>query len=102
MKVVVAGGTGCLGTPLVSQLRTGGNDVSVLTRHSAAPGQATWSPDGTLGPWAKAVDGADVVINLAGESIAHRFFPVGFRAAARFCRMRLARSSSARLVGLRS
>lgn len=74
MKIVVAGGTGFLGTPLVSQLRAGGNDVSVLTRGPAAPGQITWSPDGTVGPWAIAIDGADAVINLAGESIAgHRW-----------------------------
>lgn len=74
MKVVVAGGTGFLGTPLVSQLRAGGNDVSVLIRQRAAPGQITWSPDGTAGPWAKAIDGAEAVINLAGESIAgHRW-----------------------------
>ena len=29
-----------------------------------------WTPDGTVGPWAAALDGADVVINLAGEPIA--------------------------------
>jgi hypothetical protein len=29
-----------------------------------------WSPDGSLGPWADAVNGAGAVINLAGESIA--------------------------------
>jgi hypothetical protein len=76
MKVIVAGGTGFLGTPLVSQLRASGNEVSVLTRRSAEPGQITWSPDGTLGPWAQAIDGADAVINLAGESIAgHRWTP---------------------------
>jgi uncharacterized protein len=74
MKIVVAGGTGFLGGPLVSQLRAGGNDVSVLTRGRAAPGQITWSPNGTIGSWATAIDGADVVINLAGESIAgHRW-----------------------------
>jgi uncharacterized protein (TIGR01777 family) len=74
MKIVVAGGTGFLGTPLVSQLRADGNDVSVLTRERPAPGQVMWSPDGTAGPWATVIDGADVVINLAGESIAgHRW-----------------------------
>ena len=72
MKIVVAGGTGFLGTPLVSQLRAGGNDVSVLTRGQAGAGLITWSPNGTIGPWAVAIDGADVVINLAGESIAGR------------------------------
>lgn len=74
MKVIVAGGTGFLGTPLVAQLRAAGNDVVVLTRGRAAPGEITWSPDGTVGPWATGIDGADAVINLAGESIAgHRW-----------------------------
>ena len=92
MKVVVAGGTGFLGTPLVSQLRNSGNDVSVLTRRSAGPGQITWSPDGTTGPWAEAVDGADAVINLAGESIAgHRWTPA-YKACIRDSRIRATRS----------
>jgi hypothetical protein len=29
-------------------------------------------PDGTIGPWAKIIDGSDVVVNLSGESIAPR------------------------------
>src|SRR5687767_8141787 len=74
MKIVVAGGSGFLGTPLVSQLRAGGDDVSVLTRGRGGPGRITWAPNGMIGPWATAIDGADVVINLAGESIAgHRW-----------------------------
>jgi len=74
MKVVVTGGTGFLGTPLVEQLRAAGNDVVVLTRRRAGPGQIAWLPDGTVGPWAGAIDGADAVINLAGEPIAgHRW-----------------------------
>lgn len=92
MKVVIAGGTGFLGTPLVSELRTSGNDVSVLTRRSAAPGLIRWSPDGTTGPWAEAIDGADAVINLAGESIAgHRWTPA-HKARIRDSRIRATRS----------
>jgi hypothetical protein len=92
MRVVVAGGTGFLGTPLVSHLRASGDDVSVLTRRSAAPGQITWSPDGTSGPWAQAIDGADAVINLAGESIAgHRWTPA-HKARIRDSRIRATRS----------
>ena len=92
MKVIVAGGTGFLGTPLVSQLRASGNEVSVLTRRSAEPGQITWSPDGTIGPWAKAIDGADAVINLTGESIAgHRWTPA-HKARIRDSRIRATRS----------
>ena len=50
-------------------------DVIVLTRQAAVAASgsvrfAAWTPDGTAGAWASAVDGADAVINLAGESIA--------------------------------
>lgn len=92
MKIIVAGGTGFLGTPLVSQLRASGNEVSVLTRRSAESGQITWSPDEAIGPWAKAIDGADAVINLAGESIAgHRWTPA-HKARIRDSRIRATRS----------
>lgn len=92
MRIVVAGGTGFLGTPLVSQLRADGNDVSVLTRGQAAPGQITWVPDGTVGSWATAVNGADAVINLAGESIAGRRWTSAHKARIRDSRILATRS----------
>ena len=70
MKVVVAGGTGFLGAPLVSRLTSEGHDVRVLSRRARGPRDISWTPDGTAGPWASALDDADAVINLAGESIA--------------------------------
>jgi uncharacterized protein (TIGR01777 family) len=83
MLVVIAGGTGFLGQPLVTALAAEGHGVTVLTRRSAlrdatqrpASGSITrvqWNPDGTAGPWSQALEGATVVINLAGESIAAR------------------------------
>jgi uncharacterized protein (TIGR01777 family) len=72
MRIVIAGGTGFLGAPLVSQLRARGNEVFVLTRGPASADRVTWVPDGTVGPWAHIVDGADAVVNLSGESIAGR------------------------------
>lgn len=76
MKVVIAGGTGFLGGALVGALQGGGHEVSVLTRRrtaSAAPARLLeWVPDGTAGTWASAIDGADAVVNLSGESIAAR------------------------------
>ena len=92
MKVVVTGGTGFLGTPLVAQLRTAGHDVVVLTRGRAAPGQVTWLADGTVGPWATAIDGADAVINLAGESIAGRRWTAAHKARIRDSRILATRS----------
>jgi uncharacterized protein (TIGR01777 family) len=78
MKIIVAGGTGFLGAPLGRALLQDGHHVVVLTRGApsaggpSAPRTVTWTPNGALGPWAGELDGAGVVVNLAGESIAER------------------------------
>ncbi|HET8773412.1 MAG TPA: DUF1731 domain-containing protein [Thermoanaerobaculia bacterium] len=71
MKIVIPGGTGHLGTILTSAFRRRGDDVVVLSRNVEAPARR-W--DGrTLGDWAEEIDGADVVINLAGRSVDCRY-----------------------------
>ena len=72
MKVVVAGGTGFLGRALSQSLAADGHDVCLLTRGAGDRRFKTvlWTPNGASGPWASAIDGADAVVNLAGESIA--------------------------------
>jgi uncharacterized protein (TIGR01777 family) len=71
MRVVLAGGTGFLGAPLASALRADGHETVVLSRRARpAGGVIVWSPDGTVGEWASALDGADAIVNLAGHSIA--------------------------------
>lgn len=76
MNVVIAGGTGFLGRSLAAGLASG-HDVVVLSRDPAKappPGArrlAAWSPEGD-GAWRDLVAQADVVVNLAGESIAAR------------------------------
>jgi len=72
MKIVVAGGTGFLGEPLVKRLVNRGEDVTVLTRNPAkvAIGRGLQWDGRTQGAWATDVANADVIINLAGESIA--------------------------------
>jgi uncharacterized protein len=85
MKVVIAGGTGFLGSPLAEGYAEEGHDVRVLTRElpegesrhdsgTGVPGvtRVGWSPQGQAGPWTSVIDGADAVINLAGASIGAR------------------------------
>ncbi len=77
MKIVIAGGTGFLGQLLTTSLAAAGHDVVILTRNdhpSQGPGvrSVTWDLRRALAPWAEELDGAHVVINLAGEPIADR------------------------------
>jgi uncharacterized protein len=77
MHIVIAGGSGFLGSALTREFATNSHDVTILSRRTApaAPTQPrvsyiSWTPDGSSGAWAHAINGADAVINLAGESIA--------------------------------
>jgi uncharacterized protein len=71
VKILVTGGTGFLGGPLVEALRADGHDVVVLTRRPArGPGEVQWAPAAGFDVWARAFEGAGAVINLAGEPIA--------------------------------
>jgi uncharacterized protein (TIGR01777 family) len=72
VRIIVAGGSGFLGRALQKYLGNRGHTVLTLTRR-ATPGDSTqleWQPDGTAGPWAAALCGADAVLNLAGAGIA--------------------------------
>jgi len=77
MNIVVAGGSGFLGTALTQALTREGHTLVILTRGSpsALPARqgvqyVSWDPNGLTGPWSRTLDTADAVINLAGESIA--------------------------------
>ncbi len=85
MRIVIAGGTGFLGAPLAEVYAEDGHDVRILTRalppgtaqHDSGTGvpgitRVGWKPDAHSGPWESAIDGADAVINLAGEGIGDR------------------------------
>ncbi|MER5753292.1 TIGR01777 family oxidoreductase [Streptomyces sp. NPDC002088] len=92
MKMVLPGGTGQVGTILGHALTAAGHEVTVLTRHPEREHEIGW--DGvTLGPWAEAVDGCDVVINLAGRSVSCRYTAENLRA------MMDSRVDSARVIG---
>ena len=73
MRIVLAGGSGFLGRALRTRLQRDGHTVTVLTRSPrGAPDEVAWTPDGNAGAWAGALDGADGIVNLAGEGIADR------------------------------
>ncbi len=81
MHVLIAGGTGFLGKPLIKELQAGGHRVTVLTRSPdgarRALGQAGLvgtlpDHDVAIAAWtdlAGALRGVDGVVNLAGASI---------------------------------
>jgi uncharacterized protein (TIGR01777 family) len=76
MKIVIPGGSGRAGTILARHFRRRGDEVVVLSRRAGAAGTPwrtiVWDAV-SLGPWAGEIDGADVVINLAGRSVNCRF-----------------------------
>src|SRR5437868_5005991 len=76
-RVVLAGGSGFLGTGLGPELVARGYEVVVLTR-GAAGGTERRLPNGvcgvnwdarTAGPWARELDGAAAIVNLVGRSV---------------------------------
>ncbi|HKO02332.1 MAG TPA: NAD-dependent epimerase/dehydratase family protein, partial [Thermoanaerobaculia bacterium] len=71
MKIVIAGGSGFIGEPLVRALSSRG-DVAVLSRNPSkvkAGRGVAWNPREAGGAWREDVANADVVVNLAGENV---------------------------------
>jgi uncharacterized protein (TIGR01777 family) len=68
--IVIAGGTGLLGTALRESLRHAGHRVIVLTRDPTHEHEVRWSPGRDDSSWVPTLNGASAVINLAGTSIA--------------------------------
>jgi hypothetical protein len=74
MKIVIPGGSGQVGTVLARAFHAAGNEVVVLSRHPEARPWRVVAWDGAaLGNWSREIDGADVVINLAGRSVNCRY-----------------------------
>jgi uncharacterized protein (TIGR01777 family) len=110
MRIVIAGGTGFLGSPLAEAYAEEGHDVRVLTR-SLAPGESRhesgtgvpgitrvgWTPDGRSGAWRATLNGADAVINLAGETIGDKRWTPARKALLRDSRLLATRSLVAAL-----
>jgi uncharacterized protein (TIGR01777 family) len=81
MRVVIPGGTGQVGTLLARAFVADGHAVVVLSRRpSTAPWRVVAWDARSVGPWVSELDGADVVINLAGRSVNCRYTPANRRA----------------------
>jgi len=86
-KIIVAGGTGLLGTALVGALQDDRHMVVVLTRRPTRDNEVRWSPQYAEGLWTSALDNAHAVINLAGASIAGGRWTTARKAAIRDSRI---------------
>jgi uncharacterized protein (TIGR01777 family) len=74
MNIIIPGGSGQIGTVLASAFHADGHHVVVLSRrHDNRPWPVVTWDGATLGAWSDALDGADVVINLAGRSVNCRY-----------------------------
>src|SRR2546423_766749 len=96
MKIVVTGATGFLGRPLCAELVGQGHAVTALSRdavraRSVLPPTVeclTWDQEaGRDGPWELAVAASDVVIHLAGQSVAEEKWTPQIKAALRSSRV---------------
>lgn len=92
MKVVLAGGSGFLGRALSGALVRDGHEVVVLGRPgggtpTAGARRVDWQPDGTAGAWARELDGAGAVVNLAGAGIAEARWTAARKALLRTSRL---------------
>lgn len=96
MKIVIPGGTGQVGGLLRRALVARGDEVTVLSRRpeTLEPGVRHVVWDGrTLGEWARELEGADAVVNLAGRTVSCRYNDTNLR------QMMNSRIDSTRVVG---
>lgn len=76
MKIVIPGGSGQVGTLLARTFHAEGHEVVALARRPRPTPWLSLAWDGaSVGAWAGELDGADVVINLAGRSVNCRYTP---------------------------
>ncbi|MEA2324834.1 MAG: uncharacterized protein QOD81_4684 [Solirubrobacteraceae bacterium] len=78
MRVTLTGASGLIGSKLVRALAARGDDVTVLSRDPGRAGRALgvraegWHPLDEPAP-ARALEGRDAVVHLAGENVAQRW-----------------------------
>jgi hypothetical protein len=79
-RTVITGGSGQIGQILARHFHAHAHDVIVLARHPDTMPWRTvlWDPR-SIGTWSRELDGADLVINLAGRSVNCRYTPANRR-----------------------
>jgi hypothetical protein len=92
VTIIVAGGTGFLGSTLVRAWRAEGHRVRVLTRRPKNADDVGWLPNDDDMTWSSTVGEADAVINLAGEGIADKRWTPRCKAAILDSRVRATRA----------
>jgi uncharacterized protein len=109
MRIIIAGGSGFLGSALTRHLAGQDQQVVILTRRNPAglPAQrgvthVMWSPSGRTGSWATTLDAADAVINLSGESIAAKRWSSAQKRQIRESRLLATRSLTSAIRGVAS
>lgn len=91
---MIPGGSGQVGQVLARAYASDGDEVVILSRGSAiAAGRVVLWDGCTLGPWADELNGADLVLNLAGRSVNCRYTNANLKA------MMDSRVDSTRVVG---
>ncbi|RKH51481.1 epimerase [Corallococcus llansteffanensis] len=93
MKIVIPGGTGQVGALLARAFLARGDDVVLVSRGGHGVARTVAWDGRTVGDWAREVDGADAVINLAGRSVNCRYTEENLR------QMMDSRVDSTRAVG---
>jgi NAD dependent epimerase/dehydratase family enzyme len=90
-KIVLIGGNGFLGRQLAAYFRV--LDYQVVSISRTGPGDVRWDAR-TLGPWAQELEGADLLVNLAGRSVDCRYNEANRRA------ILASRTESTRILGV--
>ncbi|HSL28902.1 MAG TPA: TIGR01777 family oxidoreductase [Anaerolineales bacterium] len=71
MRVLIAGGSGFLGTALRKSLEHNGHDVHILTRSAPrSPNEIQWDGETTTG-WGRVMNEIDAVVNFTGYGLEH-------------------------------
>ncbi|HXC02808.1 MAG TPA: TIGR01777 family oxidoreductase [Opitutaceae bacterium] len=95
MKIIIPGGSGLVGQMLARAFTKDGHEVVVLSRNpsTSAPWRVVEWDGYSRGSWCGELEGADVVINLAGRSVNCRYTPANRRVITE------SRVNSTRIVG---